>query len=164
MWYVEGVGVLRSPRGLTLGGVQYPRNIFTQWTKADLVAIGIKPYSETSVDHRYYVAGEVSLNKGGDEVIGTPASSEKDAADIKQRMLDEVKTTAVTLLNSSDWMVVRAAEGGTAVSADWTTYRAAVRTESNSKDTAIAALTDVTSIKTFDAATPITEGWPTQPE
>ena len=49
MWYVESVGLVKTPRGLTLDGVQHPRNIFTLWTKAELAAIGIKPASIAAV-------------------------------------------------------------------------------------------------------------------
>ena len=48
--------------------------------------------------------------------------------------------------------------------ADWKTYRADVRTESNSKVTAIAALADMDAIKAFDEATPIGAGWPNDPD
>ena len=46
MWYVDGVGLVKTPRGLTLNGVQHPRNIFTQWTKAELAAISAKVAAE----------------------------------------------------------------------------------------------------------------------
>ena len=37
MWYVDSVGLVKTPRGLTIDGIQHPRNIFTQWTKDELV-------------------------------------------------------------------------------------------------------------------------------
>ena len=49
MWYVDEIGLVKTPRGLTIGGIQHPRNIFTQWTKAELAAIGIKPASIAAV-------------------------------------------------------------------------------------------------------------------
>ena len=54
-----------------------------------------------------------------------------------------VKTTAASLLSGSDWLVIRAAEGGTAVPAAVATYRAAVRTASGSMETAIDDAADM---------------------
>ena len=50
MWYVDSIGLVKTPRGVTIDGIQHPRNIFTLWSKADLAAIGIKPASITAVD------------------------------------------------------------------------------------------------------------------
>ena len=35
--------ILRRPKALIVGGVQYPSNIFSMWTEAELVTIGIVP-------------------------------------------------------------------------------------------------------------------------
>ena len=163
MWYVDSIGLVKTPRGVTLSGVQHPRNIFTLWSKADLAAIGIKPASVGAVDSRYHNTGEITWNTSGAEAVGTYATTDRVAADLKTSMTASVQSQAGSLLSGSDWYVIRETEGGTACPADWTTYRAAVRTESNSKVTAIAALADLDAIKAFDAATPITEGWPTEP-
>ena len=163
MWYVDSIGLVKTPRGVTLSGVQHPRNIFTLWSKADLAAIGIKPASITAVDSRYNNTGELTWDTSGAEAVGTYGTTDKVAADLKTSMTASVQSQASSLLSGSDWYVIREADGGTACPADWTTYRAAVRTESNSKVTAIAALADLDAIKAFDAATPITAGWPTEP-
>ncbi len=49
MWYVDTIGLIRTPRGITKDGVQHPRNIFRLWSKEELAAIGIKPASFESV-------------------------------------------------------------------------------------------------------------------
>ena len=164
MWYVDSIGLVKTPRGVTLSGVQHPRNIFTLWSKADLAAIGIKPASITAVDSRYNNTGELTWDTSGAEAVGTYATTDRVAADLKKTMTESVQSQAGSLLYGSDWYVIRETEGGTACPADWTTYRAAVRTESNSKVTAIAALADLDAIKAFDAATPITAGWPNDPD
>ena len=164
MWYVDSVGLVKTPRGLTIDGIQHPRNIFRQWTKAELAAIGIKPASIASVDTRYNNTGALTWDTSGEEAVGTYATTDKDHAALKTTMTAQVQSQAATLLAGSDWYVIRETEGGTACPADWTTYRAAVRTESNSKVTAIAALADLDAIKAFDAATPITAGWPNDPD
>ena len=164
MWYVDSIGLVKTPRGVTIDGIQHPRNIFTLWTKADLAAIGIKPASITSVDSRYSNTGAITWDTSGAEAVGTYATTDKVAADLNVSMTDSVQSQAGSLLSGSDWYTIREADGGTACPADWKTYRAAVRTESNSKVTAIAALADLDAIKAFDAATPITAGWPNDPD
>jgi len=164
MWYVDSIGLIKTPRGVTIDGVQHPRNIFTLWSKADLAAIGIKPANITVVDTRYKNTGALTWDTSGADAVGTYATTNKDAAALKASMTSEVQSTARSLLSSSDWYTIREAEGGTACPADWKTYRAAVRTESNSKVTAIAALADLDAIIAFDAATPITSGWPNDPD
>ena len=164
MWYVDSIGLVKTPRGVTIDGIQHPRNIFTLWSKADLAAIGIKPASITGVDTRYTNTGTLTWDTSGAEVVGTYATTDRDAAALKTTMTSQVQIMAASSLASSDWYVIREADGGTAQPADWKTYRAAVRTESNSKVTAIAALADLDAIKAFDDATPITSGWPNDPD
>ena len=164
MWYVDSIGLVKTPRGVTIDGIQHPRNIFTLWSKADLAAIGIKPASITSEDTRYSNTGALTWDTSGAEAVGTYATTDVDAAALKTTMTDSVQSQAGSLLSGSDWYTIREADGGTACPADWKTYRAAVRTESNSKVTAIAALADLDAIKAFDDATPITSGWPNDPD
>ena len=62
---------------------------------------------------------------------------------LKSQKKVSVKATAASLLSGSDWLVIRAAEGGTAVPAAVATYRAAVRTASGSMETAIDDAADM---------------------
>ena len=151
MWYVNSVGLVKTPRGLTLDGVQHPRNIFTQWTKDELAAIGIKPASITAVDTRYKNTGELTWNTSGAEAVGTYATTDVAVADLKTNMTASVNSNAASILAQSDWMSIRAADGGTAVPSAWATYRTAVRTTANAKETEIAALADVAAVKLYEA-------------
>ena len=151
MWYVDSVGLVKTPRGLTIDGIQHPRNIFTLWSKAELAAIGIKPASITSVDSRYNNTGELTWDTSGEEVVGTYATTAKNAADLKKEMKASVNSIASSVLSQSDWMSIREADGGTAMPADWKTYRAAVRTTSNTKETEIDALADLDAVKAYEA-------------
>ena len=164
MWYVDSVGLVKTPRGLTIDGIQHPRNIFALWSKAELAAIGIKPATITAVDSRYVNTGELTWDTTGEEAVGTYATTDVAAADLKKNMTESVNSIAASKLVGSDWMTIRAADGGTAIPADWATYRTAVRTTANSKETAIAALADMSAIIAFDDATPITAGWPNDPD
>ena len=151
MWYVDTIGLVKTPRGVTIDGVQHPRNIFTLWSKAELAAIGIKPASITAVDTRYKNTGELTWNTSGEEAVGTYATTDKDVAALKTEMAATVNSIAASTLAQSDWMSIREADGGTAMPADWKTYRAAVRTTSNAKETEIAALADIDAVKAYEA-------------
>ena len=144
--------VISHPVPLTIGDIQYPRNIFTRWSKAELKAIGIMPYREVPVDTRYHYSGTVSYEITEDEVVGSYASqSDKEYAKLKLDMLDRTKATAASLLARDDWMAIREAEGGTAMPDNIKAYRAAVREESNDKETAIKALGDLDAVKLYEA-------------
>ena len=80
---------------------------------------------------------------------------EADLASAKARRKAEVNKEAWYILHPQDWCAVREAEGGTAVPAAQITYRAAVRTEANSAETAIDAL------GTVDACRDFVPSWPT---
>ena len=151
MWYVDSVGLVKTPRGLTIGGVQHPRNIFTHWTKAELAAIGIKPASITAVDTRYKNTGELTWNTSGEEAVGTYATTDKDVAALKTEMAASVNSIAASTLAQSDWMSIRAADGGTAVPSAWATYRTAVRTVANAKETAVGNLANMAAIQAYEA-------------
>ena len=160
MWaQVSGDSVIRiisSPIALEINSIQYPRNIFTVWSASELKDIGIYPYSETLVNQRYHWTGSLSYNIGADAVTGTHTTTDKDVADLKEGMLQQTKDIVANFLSRDDWMVIREAEGGTAMPDNIKTYREAVRTESNEKVTAINALSDLDAIKLYDA-TPYTE-------
>jgi hypothetical protein len=151
MWYVNSVGLVKTPRGLTIDGIQHPRNIFTLWTKADLAAIGIKPASITSVNTRYKNTGELTWDTTGVEAVGTYATTDVAVADLKTNMTASVNSHAASVLSQSDWMTIREADGGTAVPSAWATYRTAVRTTANAKETEIDALADIDAVKAYEA-------------
>ena len=151
MWYVDSVGLVKTPRGLTIDGIQHPRNIFTQWSKAELAAIGIKPASITAVDTRYKNTGELTWDTSGEEAVGTYATTDVAVADLKTSMAATVNSNAASILAQSDWMSIRAADGGTAVPSAWATYRTAVRTTANAKETEIDTLADLAAVKAYDA-------------
>ena len=155
MWsQVSGGAVIRvlaHPVPLVIGDTQYPKNIFTLWSKAELKAIGIMPYAETSIDSRYKHSGKLSYEIGEDEVKGTYATTDRDYAPLKLVMLDKTKSRASSLLARDDWMAVRASEGGTAIPDAVQAYRVAVMKESNDKETAIKALGNLDAVKLYEA-------------
>jgi hypothetical protein len=144
--------IISTPTAITVSGISHPKSIFTRWTAEELKEIGILPYEETTVDNRYYWSGDVTYSVGSDKVVGSYEGTAKDTDNLKTTMKETVRSIAASLLSQTDWMVVRAAEGGTAVPEAVSTYRAAVRTESNEKETAIDALSNIAAIITWENA------------
>jgi len=144
--------IINTPTSITVNNVSHPKSIFTRWTAAELKEIGILPYEETSVDTRYYTTGNVTYSVGAEKVTGTYEGTARDLDALKASMKQTVKTTVAGLLSGTDWMAIRASEGGTAVPADVATYRAALRTESNEKETAIDALASVAAVIAWESA------------
>ena len=149
MWFVGNVEtgfVVNKPRGLTIDSVQYPRNIFALWSKEELAAIGVKPYSEVRPDSRYYSDGALTRTESDGEIVGTYASLSKDVDHLKNNMLSTVKSVAGSLQSHIDWYWSRAAKGGTAVPSNVAAHATAIYTMMDDKETAIAALTTLDAI------------------
>jgi hypothetical protein len=149
MWFVgntETGFTVNKARGLTIGDVQYPRNIFVLWSKEELAEIGVKPYSEVRPDKRYYSDGALTRAETDGEIVGTYAAIDKDVDQLKDTMLQNVKSIAGSLQSQVDWYWSRAAKGGTAVPADVATHATAIYTEMDSKESAIAALSDLAAV------------------
>ena len=164
--------VYTRPKGMTIGEVNYPSNIFMLWSASELEAIGIYEIviDNTNLKNQeYYINTNQSFDfadgvvtasygvataKPIDDVLFT-AQEETDGlgteGEIKQYGLKPqhkavINSQAGGLLQDTDWMVVRAAEGGTAVPSDIATWRAAVRTKSNDMCTAIDNAADVDAL------------------
>jgi len=144
MWILQDDTIIKTPKQLTLAGKTYPAKIFQKPSK--LEELGIKELNLTNINQRYYWQGTLLLNRDSTPVVGTYAKSEKDVADLKKDMVRTVKDQVGSRLKATDWMVIREADGGTAMNADVKAYRAAVRTEGDEKESAIndlATLNDV---------------------
>ena len=172
MWAMVKAGQVTAiyprPKAITIDGIQHPAAIFTAWTKDQKKAIGIYDYSEVnaSPNSRYYKQGtsETVVDDSAATVVKTWSNVAKDLADVtnddgvttlgvKTEEKLKVKAQAEGLLRGSDWMAIRAAEGGTAVPSAVVTYRAAVRTKSNSMETAIDNASDIAAVIALDTTT-----------
>ena len=176
--------VFTRPKALTLGDNQYPANIFSLWSSSELEAIGIYEVviDNTNLKNQEYY---INTNQTFDFADGTVTASYSTAtaknlddtlytADDEAENADNVEGTvaarglkynhkqvinsqAAGLLQSTDWMVIREADGGTAVPSSISTSRAAVRTKANEMCTAIDAVSDVDALAAlyvYNDATP----------
>ena len=149
MWYSETFGTIKTPRALTVDGIQHPSNIFRAWTKPELLAIGIAPARVETPDSRYYNTGAESYTFTDGEWVISYATTEKDVADLKKDLIAKIKAHVGSLLSSSDWRVIREADGGTAMSDTWKTWRNEIRAHGNSLESGIEAFASVEAVKNF---------------
>jgi hypothetical protein len=165
MWaLVESNSITKTfnrPKGFTLGDIQYPASIFTLWSKAEKEAIGIYEIivdNSNLKDSAYYINGAESFTWASNTVTKSFASATAKALNdvtdedgnvtrgLKYNHKEVINSQAAGNLAPTDWMVVRAAEGGTAVPSDITTKRTAVRTKANEMCTQIDAVSDVDAL------------------
>ena len=176
--------VYTRPKALSIGDVNYPSNIFMLWTSSELEALGIYEIvidNSNLKDKEYYMNTQQSFNfasgtvtasygtataKPLDDVLWEDGDSDipagKSVGDVKtsgirQGHIDNINAQAAGILQPTDWMVVRAAEGGTAVPSSITTKRAAVRTKANAMCTQITNAANVDALAAlyvYNDATP----------
>ena len=139
-----------KPKALTIGNIQYPRNIFDLWTNVELKAIDIYPVdidNSNLKDTEYYINTNITYTVMATKVKGTyGTATAKDLADTKKIKKDEINNIAKNLLIKYDWYTLRAADGGTAVPSEVATYRTAVRTAANSMTTKIDNAADIDAL------------------
>lgn len=169
-------------------GVQHPASIFSLWSKADLANIGLYPVVQSSPpDSQFNTVGSASYSFDADnnQVVETISSNEKNLNDVnevdengdavldtegnqlvtkglKTIWIEKTKATAKSLLEPTDWYVVRNAEDNTkAIPSEVTTHRTSVRTASNTIETAITDASDMTAFKALFVVPTDSDGNPT---
>jgi len=165
MWALVESGsvskVYTRPTSLTIGDVNYPSNIFMLWTSSELEALGIYAvvFDKTNLKNKEYYTNTDQSFAFADGVVTASygTATAKAIADVtndddtvtpglKTNYKAVINQQAGSLLQDTDWMVVRAAEGGTAVPSAITTWRAAVRTKANAMCTAIGNAANVDAL------------------
>ena len=185
------------PRALTIGDVNYPANIFSMWTSAELNVLGIYEitFDKTNLKNKEYytntdqtfafASGTVTASYGtatakpladtlytaqnvtddvypeghasaGDRV-NTWSEGDVKTPELKTKHKATINAQCAGVLQDTDWMIIRAAEGGTAVPSATTTWRAAVRTKANAMCTAIDGAANVDALAAlyiYNDATP----------
>ena len=157
-------------RGITIGDIQYPQNIFTLWSAAEREAIGIYEVvfdNSNKKDEAYYINTNQSFNFADGVVTASYGSAtakeldDRNATDDDGEELDPVvvieglktkhkkviKKQASGLLEPTDWYNHKALDDDTfTIPANITTYRANIRTRSNEMETAIDNASDVDAL------------------
>jgi hypothetical protein len=100
-------------------------------------------------DSRYYNTGAESYTFTDGEWVISYATTEKNVDDLKADLIAKIKAHVGSLLTPSDWMVIRATDGGTAMVEAWTTFRNEVRAHGNSLENGVEAFASVQAVKNF---------------
>ena len=164
--------ILRVGRAFTVGDTQYPANWLQLSTEADRNALGITWEADpVRADDRFYWDGDINNpkaledreevdedgnplyvqvldNTDPDNPVMVDSDERLITKGLKSNMIAQVKDTAGKLLASTDWYVVRNSEKSTAIPADVTTKRDAIRTECDRLETAIDGATTVDALIT----------------
>lgn len=158
MWKYNGKAI-RAGRGWTdSSGNQYPSNWLGLTTDAEKTAAGLVWENDPApFDNRFYWSAGVAralddvTDEDGNVTLG-----------LKSQYKAQTKATAGSMLQSTDWKIVKASEVSS-YTVDQATldYRASVRTASNTIEAAIDAVADLTAFMAlFD--TPVdSDGNPT---
>lgn len=112
----------------TEDGRQFPRNWLRLSTKAERDALGIVEVIDNtpSYDQQFYWGPQ----------------NPKDHAQLVEQWISHTKQTAGSLLNQTDWYVVRNAETGKTIPQDVLDYRNNVRVVSDNREVMIKGTTD----------------------
>ena len=168
---------LSGNRGITIGGIQYPQNIFTVWTAAEKEAIGIYEVIQNNAkkkDEAYYTntkqtftydadAGTVTATYGDatakahadtlftadDEDNGLGTEGEVKVEGLKTKKIRTIKGHAAEILAGTDWYIIRKADANTAVPSAITNHRAAVRTKCAAMETLVTNASNTAAIQTL---------------
>ena len=187
MWAIVESGSITKmytrPRAFKIGDNQYPANTMALWSESELQSIGVYPVTVDSTNLKnkeYYINTNITYAVDGLTVSGTyGAATARAIADTLYTADDEadglgtegevatrglkynhkqiINSQAAGLLQDTDWMVIREAEGGTAVPSATTTWRAAVRTKANAMQVQIDGAADVDALAAlyvYNDATP----------
>jgi len=146
MWYFNGV--IKTPKPITISDVSYPSAIFRD--SSLLTSLGIKPYSETTPDSRYYHTGAYTVDTSGAEVVGTYAGTARDVDTLKASMLDVINSQVAGKQGDIDWYWSRADKGHTAVPANIATYATTIYSEQATKESEVAALSTLDEIMEYE--------------
>ena len=145
----------------TVGDINYPANWLRLSTADEKAAIGITEVADSPTpDPRFYwgngtakALDDVEAKDEDGNLLKNIDGSQMITRGVKSILKAEEKEIANSLLAPYDWYVVRKAEKGTAIPAEITTYRDAVRTACNTRETEIDNCADTAALVTLYGAT-----------
>ena len=141
----------------SIGEINYPANWLNLSTAEEKTAAGIKEVADPSVyDSRFYYSDGTakalddknSVDEEGN-LIKNSDGSQHVTYGLKTVLKNSVKEEAASRLAQYDWYVVRKSEKGTAIPSKISTYRDAVRTACNTRETEIDNCSDIEALVTL---------------
>jgi hypothetical protein len=132
----------------TTGGIQYPANWLRLASPEEREAIGITEVPDPEpYDQRFYWGPDLP----------------KDHAQLVEQWIQQTRATANTLLQPSDWLVIREADNGTVMDADTKALRQEIRLATGTKVAAIEATADTAELAAYITSADYSQ-WPPYPE
>jgi len=136
----------------TVGDVNYPANWLRLSSAQEKKDLGITEIADPTIfDGRFYESDGSA--KQLDDKTETVDGVEYKTLGVKSILKAKEKVIAGSLLSKYDWYVVRKAEKDTAIPTAITTYRDAVRTACNTRETEIDNCADTAALVTLYGAT-----------
>ena len=154
-WLHNGI-TLKVGKSWSDGNYKHPYNWASAWSDEDKEQWGVtwQDDPDTSYDSTFYWAKDVQrsltdineVDDDGDALLDVDGNQVVTLG-LKSIWIAQTKTTANSLLASSDWYVTRKAETDEAIPSTITTYRTAVRTATGTIETAINGCADLDAFK-----------------
>ena len=166
--------IINNPKAMVIGDVRHSRNIFSfRWTNEEREAIGLYEIvidNSNKRDEAYYTNTNQSFNFADGVATASYGSAtpkelddrngtDKDGVELNPVVVIEglktkhkriIKNQASGLLTPTDWYNHKALDDATfTIPANITTFRADVRTKSNTMETAIDNASDVDALATL---------------
>ena len=142
----NGVIALLVPAGTAFewAETQYPANWCNLSSPEEKAAIGMVDvvYGQYPNDQYYWVSQDAPVYNGTVVEINYTATP-KDLAQCQTNAVDATNAAAYSILQPSDWMVVKGYETKSAISPAWNTWRQDIRTQCNAQVIAINGCTTV---------------------
>ena len=137
---------LSYDRAFTHNDIQYPANWLRLASLEEKKAIGITEVADDpTYDQRFYWGP--SNPKQLDDKTETVDGEKVKTTGLKTLWSNTQNEIAALLLAPSDWIIIKAKETGSHIPTSWKTYRAAVRTACNTRQTEISNAVDVPALK-----------------
>ena len=152
MFLLDGKPLSPDVAFTTPDGTQYPNNWLRLATPVERAAIGITEVPDpTPYDQRFYWGYDQDS-----QLIP------KDHAQLVQQWTQQTRTTANTLLQPTDWVIIREADNGAAADPLLKVWRQDVRFATGEKVTAIEATVSTADLAAYITGTeyPV---WPSDP-
>ena len=147
MFLLNGKPLSPDVAFVDINDIQRPANWLRLATVDERLAAGVTEVPDPApYDQRFYWSPDLP----------------KEHAQLVEQWVAQTRTTAGTLLAPSDWLVIREADNGIAVPAEWRTWRETVRLAAGSKVFEIGQTADTAALAAYitgaDYAT-----WPSDP-
>ena len=124
-------------------GVQYPANWLRLATPEERAAIGITEQADPPVWDQRFCWG---YTEDGELIP-------KDHTQLVEQWVSQTRITAGTLIQPTDWMVIREQDNGTVVPESVKALREDIRLATGQKNAAIAATTDTAELAAYITGT-----------